>query len=165
MMNNVRKILLAASGALVFFMGPVTLSAEAEVIATPRTEVIGNNLDLEAIVSIFNQSTSLADFERRLNDSPVPISNIDYNHDGEIDYIRPVEAIERYREVVILQSVLGDGLYADLATIEVCASKELCHVSIDLVPPAKAPQKGETNTSVKVQSGTDTNTSKDDNKS
>lgn len=125
-MKYIRKILLVASGSLFFLISPVTLSADVEVIANAKTMELAKNLDLGEIVSIFNKSMDLADFEARLNDSEIQISNIDYNHDGELDYIRPIVAIERYKQVIILQAVLADDLYLDVASLDICSSTDLC---------------------------------------
>jgi len=118
-MKQIRKALLVISSSLFFLITSSSLFAGGEIIVTVKNEDIGNNLDLEAIISIFNQSDDLSNFERSLNDVETQISNIDYNHDGELDYLRPIEAIERHKQIIIIQAVLGDDLYYDIASIEI----------------------------------------------
>lgn len=80
---------------------------------------ISDNLDLRAVASIFGDSKDLEDFERKLNDPEVQISNLDLNRDGRVDYLRVIEAVESNTHLIILQSVLGADTFQDVATIEV----------------------------------------------
>ena len=86
---------------------------------TATTTDISYNLDLQAVGNIFGVSTDLEDFERRLNAYDTQISNLDLNRDGYVDYLRVVEAQEGYTHVVVIQAVLAQNLYQDVATIEV----------------------------------------------
>lgn len=95
------------------------------IIAQDRTTVsatnseISDNLDLRAIASIFGDATNLEDFENRLNDPKSQISNLDLNNDNQVDYLRVIESIESNVHLVIIQSVIGDEVYQDVATIEI----------------------------------------------
>lgn len=80
---------------------------------------ISDNLDLRAVASIFGESRDLEDFERRLNDPKIQISNLDLNRDNQVDYLRVIEATEGNTHLVILQAVIGQDLFQDIATIEV----------------------------------------------
>lgn len=80
---------------------------------------ISDNLDLKAVASIFGDSKDLEDFERRLNDPDIQISNLDLNRDGRVDYLRVIEAVEGNTHLIILQSVLGADTFQDVATVEV----------------------------------------------
>jgi hypothetical protein len=80
---------------------------------------ISDNLDLRVVASIFGDSKNLQDFERRLNDPKLQISNLDLNNDDEVDYLRVIESVENRTHVIIIQSVLDRDLYQDVATIEV----------------------------------------------
>jgi len=80
---------------------------------------ISDNLDLQAVASIFGDSRDLEDFEHRLNDPDAQISNLDLNNDNRVDYLRVIEVTEKNTHVIILQSVLAVDTYQDVATIEV----------------------------------------------
>ena len=80
---------------------------------------ISDNLNLQAVASIFGESQDLEDFERRLNDPDAQISNLDLNNDNRVDYLRVIEVTENNTHVVILQSVLAADTFQDVATIEV----------------------------------------------
>ena len=80
---------------------------------------ISENLDLEAIASIFGESKNLEDFEYKLNDPELRISNLDLNGDGYVDYLRVVEDSENNTVLITIQAVLGNDIFQDVATIDV----------------------------------------------
>ena len=96
-----------------------------QIQAQDRTSVnamnneISDNLDLRAVASIFGDSRNLQDFERRLNDPELQISNLDLNNDNEVDYLRVIETVENRTHVIIIQSVIDRDIYQDVATIDV----------------------------------------------
>jgi hypothetical protein len=96
------------------------LQAQRSVTTTRATSSdISDNLNLEAVASIFGDSENLEDFERRLNDPDSRISNLDLNEDGYIDYLRVVENSSENNSLVVVQAVLDKDVYQDVATIEV----------------------------------------------
>ena len=106
-----------------------TLQAQRRVTTTARATSydISDNLDLEAVASIFGDSENLEDFERRLNDPDTRISNLDLNQDGYIDYLRVLENSTDRNSVVIIQAVLDQDVYQDVATIEIEKSPNYNH--------------------------------------
>ena len=80
---------------------------------------ISDNLDLEAVSYLFGESRDLQDFEDRLNDTKIQISNLDLNNDGFVDYLRVVELQENRVHLVTIQAVLDQNIYQDVATIDV----------------------------------------------
>ena len=83
---------------------------------------ISNNLDLRAVASIFATSRNLREFEMRLNDPRLGISNLDLNRDGFVDYLRAIEVFDRRTpntRLVVIQAVLGFNVFQDVATIVV----------------------------------------------
>jgi hypothetical protein len=80
---------------------------------------ISDNLDLKAVASVFGESSNLEDFERRLNDPRLQLSNLDLNDDNQVDYLRVFESVENRTHVIVIQAVLGRDLFQDVATIDV----------------------------------------------
>ena len=80
---------------------------------------IDQDLDLNAVASLFGDSRDLHDFERRLNDPSYQISNLDLNRDGYVDYLRVIETVEGNLHLIVIQAVIGKRRYQDIATIEV----------------------------------------------
>jgi len=95
------------------------LFAQDRTTVNATSSEISDNLDLRAVASIFGDSENLDDFERRLNDPKVQISNLDLNQDNQVDYLRVIESVEGNTHLIIVQSVLGRDVFQDVATIEV----------------------------------------------
>ncbi len=105
--------------------------AQEVTTITTTSDEISDNLDLEAVASIFGNSKDLEDFEDKLNDPDTQISNLDLNEDGYVDYLRVIETSEDNTHLVTLQAVIGDNLYQDVATIEVEKDgKEITYVQV-----------------------------------
>jgi hypothetical protein len=95
------------------------LSAQKVVTVKAGNYDISDNLDLEAVAYLFGDSENLEEFEMKLNDPELRVSNLDLNYDGYVDYLRVVEVKEGRVFVVTVQAVLGNDLYQDVATIDV----------------------------------------------
>ena len=80
---------------------------------------ISDNLDLEAVSYLFGESRNLQEFEEKLNDPRIQVSNLDLNNDGYVDYLRVVELYEYGIHSVTVQAVLGRNIFQDVATIDV----------------------------------------------
>ncbi len=109
-------------GILLFaFCATFHTSQAQRTVTTARATSydISDNLDLDAVASIFGDSRNLEEFEERLNDPDIRISNLDLNQDGYIDYLRVIENSTDRNSIVIVQAVLDKDIYQDVATIEV----------------------------------------------
>jgi hypothetical protein len=109
-------------GILIFVLTTCFFNLEAQrVVTTTRamSNDISDNLDLDAVASIFGESKDLEDFEYRLNDPELRISNLDLNRDGYVDYLRVVESTDERGSLVVIQAVLDRDVYQDVATIEI----------------------------------------------
>ena len=105
--------------ALLTSVFATSIEAQNRTTINSMNSDISDNLDLRAVASIFGDSRNLQDFERRLNDPRLQISNLDLNYDNEVDYLRVIESVQKRTHVVIIQSVIDRDLYQDIATIEV----------------------------------------------
>ena len=112
-----RKIL----GSLLVLLFVVCGNLYAEDITTveAKDSDISDNLDLEAVASVFGEAKDLEDFEKKLNDPDTQISNLDLNEDGEVDYLRVTETSKGDTHLVTIQAVIGKDQYQDVATIDV----------------------------------------------
>lgn len=105
-------------GIIIGFIGLSHTSTGQDLIAMQaNSEDISDNLDLEAVTSVFGESKDLEDFEKRLNDSDTQISNLDLNNDGEIDYLRVMETADENIHTISIQSIIGKDQYQEVATI------------------------------------------------
>ena len=57
---------------------------------TPLLGLAGDNLDLYAVLELFQKSKTVEAFEKSLNDADLKINNIDLNLDKKIDFIKVV---------------------------------------------------------------------------
>lgn len=110
------KLLLLALLSLVY--SDYTIAQERTTVSARNSE-ISDNLDLKAVASIFGDSRDLQDFERRLNDPRVQLSNLDLNDDHRVDYLRVIESVEDRTHVILIQAVLGKNVFQDVATIDI----------------------------------------------
>jgi hypothetical protein len=107
------------SFAFIAFFFANSIFAQDKTTVNASNSEISDNLDLKAVASIFGDSENLEDFERRLNDPKLKISNLDLNNDNQVDYLRVIESIEGRTHLIIIQAVLEKDIFQDVATIEV----------------------------------------------
>jgi len=117
MRNSLKSKVLSL--VALFFLGFGTLIAQDITTVEAVSNDISNNLDLEAVASLFGDAKDLEDFEKQLNDPEAHISNLDLNEDGYVDYLRIVELAEDNTHLIAIQAVLGDNQFQDVATIEI----------------------------------------------
>ena len=81
----------------------------------------GDNLNLYAVMNLFQESETLEDFERKLNDKESRINNIDLNNDNYVDYILVVDYAEKEKDIhtIVLQVALNEKEKQDLAVFTV----------------------------------------------
>ncbi len=112
---NLKKVFLG----IALFIGFTSLNAQDVTTVEATDSNISENLDLEAVASVFGEAEDLEDFEKKLNDPDTQISNLDLNKDDEVDYLRVIEASKGDSRKVTIQAVIGKDKYQDVATINV----------------------------------------------
>ena len=110
---------LFGSLLIVLFIAIGNLYAQDVTTVEAKDTDISDNLDLEAVASVFGDSKNLEEFEKKLNDPKTKISNLDLNEDGEVDYLRVVETSKGKTHLVTIQAVIEKDQYQDVATIDV----------------------------------------------
>src|SRR5688572_15387854 len=81
-------------------------------------EVPGDHFSLEGALELFKKSETPEEFERMLNSADSKVNNLDLNGDGYIDYVRVLDRYEGNVHAFILQAVISEGEYQDVAVIE-----------------------------------------------
>ena len=87
--------------------------------STTAVSNVGEDLDLYAVLDLFEQSENIEEFEKALNSEDQGINNLDLNEDGEVDYIKVDEIIEENTHLIILQVEISENEFQDVATIEI----------------------------------------------
>lgn len=95
----------------------IQLIAQESVTVTANSEDIANNLDLNLVASLFGQASNVEEFETLINNPDSTFSNLDLNGDGQVDYLRVVESSDGNRRLVIIQAVLAQDIFQDVASI------------------------------------------------
>lgn len=75
----------------------------------------GDNLNLYAVMKLFQESETLEGFERALNDENSGINNLDLNGDKYVDYITVSDYVDKNVHTIVLRAVLSKNEYQDVA--------------------------------------------------
>lgn len=101
----------------------VFYAVEAQQVADNDNETNGNdiavNIDVEAIARAFGEAANLDSFEMMINNPEHPLTNLDLNLDGYVDYLRVLEMTKKKDHLVIVQAVLNDSLFQDVVTFDI----------------------------------------------
>jgi hypothetical protein len=79
----------------------------------------GDNFDLYGALDLFKSSSSLEDFEKKINESGNAINNLDLDQDGNVDYIRVVDNMDGDAHAIQLQDPVSESETQDIAAIEI----------------------------------------------
>jgi len=126
------RTLSTITGVLLLLVS-IGLTAQDRTTVRANNIDISDNLDLRAVAHIFGESRDLQDFENRLNDPHLKISNLDLNNDNQVDYLKVLEHYEGDTHLIVLQAVLGSNLFQDVATIEVEKDRRNRSVQVQVV--------------------------------
>lgn len=83
----------------------------------PKNDYIAENLALNEVLKMYEESHNMQDFERKLNFPAYTMSNVDMDNDGKVDYFRVIEHKEKGINTIYIQSVIGRNKYEDVAYI------------------------------------------------
>ncbi len=79
----------------------------------------GDNLNLYAVMNLFQKSETIEGFERSLNDENTRINNLDLNNDNYIDYIKVTDYVDGNVHTIVLQDILDRNESQDVAVFTV----------------------------------------------
>ena len=79
----------------------------------------GDNLNLYAVMNLFQESETLEAFEKSLNDENSRINNLDLNNDGYVDYLTVSDYVNGEDHTIVLRSVLDRNESQDVAVFTV----------------------------------------------
>jgi hypothetical protein len=91
----------------------------------------GDNLNLFAVMKLFQESQTLEVFERDLNNEEMHINNLDLDQDGRIDYIRVVDNPDGNYHTIVMQVALSPRDIQDVGVFTVFRERN-GNVSIQL---------------------------------
>lgn len=96
----------------------VGLSANTNAQETDSLGMIGDNLDLYAVLDAFKSAESVEDFEKTLNNSEAKLNNLDLDENNEVDYIQVIDNADNDAHALILRIAVSETESQDVAVIE-----------------------------------------------
>jgi hypothetical protein len=115
-----KVILLYCFAALSLMAQPAYCQAEED---TPLLGLPGDNLDLYAVLDLFQKSKTIEDFEKSLNEKKSDVNNLDLDLDKKVDFITVVTKKEESSFTFILQVAVSKTETQDVAVILVDKDK------------------------------------------
>jgi hypothetical protein len=111
------KKFIITSILLALFLSGTTLKAQDK--QDDNLGLPGDNLNLYAVMKLFQQSKTLEDFERSLNDQNSTINNLDLNGDNLVDYIKVIDNVNGDVHNIVLQVAINPKENQDVAVFTV----------------------------------------------
>jgi hypothetical protein len=111
-----KKFIITSILAVLIAAGTTTMAQDwpDEYLGLP-----GDNLNLYAVMKLFQESETLEGFERSLNDEDYRINNLDLNGDNLVDYIMVLDYVDGDVHNVVLRVALNQNEYQDVAVFTV----------------------------------------------
>ncbi len=95
------------------------MTATAQYDDDEKLNLPGDNLNLYAVMKLFQESETLEGFERSLNAEDSKINNLDLNGNNLIDYIRVIDNKDGDDHTIVLQVAISERENQDVAVITV----------------------------------------------
>jgi len=111
-----KRFKFLASFVLMFLMG-LTVAAQDNV--PEKLNLPGDNLNLFAVMKLFQESETLEGFERNLNAEDSKINNLDLNGDDKVDYIKVIDYPNGNDHTIVLQVAVNERENQDVAVFTV----------------------------------------------
>lgn len=96
-----------------------TSAITAQDIPEESLGLPGDNLNLFAVMNLFQNSTTLEAFERELNSPESMTNNLDLNNDNQVDYILVFDYPEDNTHTIVLRVALNQDEFQDVAVFTV----------------------------------------------
>ncbi len=111
---------LTALLSLLFFATGLTMAQSTD----QKLNLPGDNLNLYAVLKVFQESETLEKFEQKINEKDSKINNLDLNGDNKIDYIKVIDKIDGDAHNIVLQVPVNATENQDVAVIVVQKNKD-----------------------------------------
>ena len=105
--------------ACCFFMLHFYAIAQSQDNTDGSLGLPGDNLNLYAVMKLFQESKTLELFEKNLNDENSQINNLDLNGDGKIDYISVIDNFDGKVHTIVLRDAISQTESQDVAVFYV----------------------------------------------
>jgi hypothetical protein len=115
-LKKMKKLIITSILAVLVAFGTTVMAQEYpdEYLGLP-----GDNLNLYAVMKLFQESETLEGFERSLNDKNSRINNLNLNGDNYVDYIMVSDYVDGDVHTIVLRVALDKNEYQDVAVFTV----------------------------------------------
>ena len=103
----------------IFLFGFVLTTVKAQDNRNESLGLPGDNLNLYAVMKLFQESETLEGFEKNLNDENALINNLDLDGDGNIDYIKVEDNVDGNVHTIVLKDAITPHENQDVAVFTV----------------------------------------------
>lgn len=104
---------------LLVFLIAVAIELQAQTKQPKSLGLPGDNLNLYAALKLFQESKTLEDFEKALNDPEQKINNLDLDGDDKTDYINVIDKVKDNVHSITLRVALNKDEQQDVAVFVV----------------------------------------------
>ena len=108
---------------ITFFLGGPLANINAQE-TDQRLNLPGDNLNLYAVLKLFQESPTLEFFEKSLNDSDSKVNNLDLNNDNQVDYLKVIDHVDGDTHNIVIQDATSSSENQDVAVIVVQKIKD-----------------------------------------
>jgi hypothetical protein len=114
--KTMKKLIITSVLAVMVAFGTTVVAQDnpKEKLGLP-----GDNLNLYAVMKLFQDSKTLENFEKDLNDENNHINNLDLNGDNEIDYLTVSDNVDGDVHTIVLRDMLNKTESQDVAVFTV----------------------------------------------
>ena len=98
---------------------PSQLLYAQDKASADSTGLPGDNFSLQGALELFKKSSSLEDFEKRLNDKSNNVNNLDLNGDDKVDYVKVTDKMDKDAHAIVLRVNVNAKESQDIAVIAV----------------------------------------------
>lgn len=96
------------------------MSAYSQPVQTnDSTGLPGDDFSLEGALELFKKAASPEDFEKLINSENNHVNNLDLNGDGEIDYVKVIDHMDKEVHALVLQVAVSASENQDIAVLEI----------------------------------------------
>eukprot|EP01041_Mallomonas_annulata_P032219 gene32219-54661_t len=107
------------TSTLLVFLLAVAFQLQAQFTQPKQLGLPGDNLNLYAALKLFQESKTLEDFEKAINDPEQKINNLDLDGDDQIDYINVLDKVKDDVHSITLRVNINSREQQDIAVFVV----------------------------------------------
>ncbi len=119
-----KSVLACIALAISVLSFPVFSQTESQPADSILLGLPGDNLDLYAVLDLFQKSRTIEEFEKSLNLEQTGINNLDLDLDNKVDFIKVVTKQEKEDFTFVLQVAVTEKETQDVAVIFISKDKE-----------------------------------------